>query len=47
MPQIKEWIRIQTEYETEWEQDDSAAQKDRKGLNTMEQSGESVVPPRA
>ena len=42
IPQIKEWIRIQTEYETEWEQDDKVAKG--KSLNAMEQNGEPVVP---
>jgi hypothetical protein len=41
--QIKEWIRVQTEYETEWERDDAAARGSRKAVDALEPCNESVV----
>ena len=42
--QIKEWIRVQIEYEVGWERDDAAA-RGRKGLHALEPSCEEAAAP--
>jgi hypothetical protein len=46
IPQIKEWIRLETEYEQEWEASDAAARGNRKALNALEPGpeGEQEMP---
>ncbi len=36
IPQIKEWIRLETEYEHEWEESDTAARGKQKALNALQ-----------
>ena len=41
---MKEWVRVQIEYEVGWDGNDAVAKGNRKGINALEPSNESGEP---
>jgi len=42
--QVEGWVRVQIEYEVEWDGNDAVAKGNRKGINALEPSNESGEP---